>query len=209
MGAIDLAGFHSADFPSVYPPDDDSYLLAKAVKNLAFGKVLDVGCGSGIQSIVAAKKRIVRGVTGVDVNLAAVECSQRNAELNGVSQKCVFLKSDLFSKLEGMKFDTIIFNPPYLPTSKSEKIGGKLNLAFDGGADGRRALDRFLKKFASHLGKKGILLLLSSSRASTGGFGDGNSETVGKLEKMGFGARIISHENFFFERLAVVKAVRQ
>ena len=39
---------------NVYSPREDSELLAQAVENYAFGNFLDVGCGSRIQSIVAA-----------------------------------------------------------------------------------------------------------------------------------------------------------
>ena len=44
----------------IYEPAEDSHLLAEAVKKFAHGRVLDMGTGSGIQAITAAKSRKVK-----------------------------------------------------------------------------------------------------------------------------------------------------
>ncbi len=51
--------------------------------------VLDVGCGSGILSIAAAKLG-ARPVTGIDVDPEAVRVAERNARDNGVASCCEF-----------------------------------------------------------------------------------------------------------------------
>ena len=45
-----------------------------------------------------------------DVNLRALEWSEKNAARNGVRVRC--LESDGFSALEGEMFDAVITNPP-------------------------------------------------------------------------------------------------
>lgn len=195
----------------VYSPREDSELLARAVGRCAFGSFLDVGCGSGIQSIVAAKKASVKKVVGVDLNEEAVAACEKNAEVNGVAGKCLFFKSELFSTLRSIhdeqpKFDCIAFNPPYLPTSEEEKLKGKLNLAFDGGATGRELIDKFISEAKDFLALGGIVLLVSSSRSSSKEFEDGNKETLQKLGESGFSAEIVERQNFFFEEVVVFKA---
>jgi len=57
----------------IYQPREDSYLLEKYVKKFAFGKVLDVGTGSGIQAVSALRNNKTKDVLGVDVNKYAVK----------------------------------------------------------------------------------------------------------------------------------------
>lgn len=180
----------------VYEPAEDSFLLAKWVGKLK-GKVLDVGCGCGLLALVCAKQNPNNEVLGVDLNPKAIENSVHNAEKNKIFN-VRFLNSDLFSKVKE-KFDGIIFNPPYLPTSKKEKVRGKLNLAFDGGKSGRKITDRFLVSLSAHLKKSGKLIMVESSLA-------GIEKTIAKLRKLGFDAKIIDEKKFFFERIVVIEA---
>lgn len=130
---------------STYASRGDSRLLAGAVERYAFGKTLDMGSGTGIQGIVAAKKGCT--VTFADKNPEAVKCSRLNAKLNGVHG--TFVVSDLFSDVKG-KFNTIVFDPPYL---RSFLIPKRLqNSALHGGGIlGRGVMDRFLADYAAHV----------------------------------------------------------
>ena len=94
-----------------YEPREDSELLAKYVKKFAFGNVLDMGTGSGIQAITAAKKKSVKSVVAADIQEEVIENNKNNIK----NKKIKFIVSDLFSNIKNKKFDTIIFNPPYLP----------------------------------------------------------------------------------------------
>lgn len=101
--------------PGVYPPSEDSDLLLLSMTVKPGECVLDMGAGSGILAIEAARAGGV--VTAADISQAAVECTRENARNNGVEVKVV--RSDLFSHpdLAG-RFDVILFNPPYLPTEE-------------------------------------------------------------------------------------------
>ena len=66
-----------AFFWKMYNPGDDSYLLEKYVRKFARGKVLDVGCGSGILMKAALTKS--KNVSGVDIDDDSVE--RRNKKL--------------------------------------------------------------------------------------------------------------------------------
>lgn len=176
---------------NVYHPAEDSFMLADAAYTA--GKVLEVGCGCGIASLSWAKNN---EVLGVDINPDAVKTSKDNAQKN--NSKAEFIESDLFSKISG-KFDVILFNPPYLPTNEEDRVRGELNRAFDGGADGRAVLSRFLAIFAEYLEPNGSLFLVQSSL-------NGLEETKSILEKQGFKTEIIDRQEFFFEKLFLIKA---
>lgn len=187
--------------PDVYGPSDDSFLLQKHVSRLSRGRVLDVGTGCGIQAIAAAKK--ADSVLAIDINESALRCAKENAERNGSAGKIAFLQSDLFSEIPpSEKFDLIIFNPPYLPTKKSEKTSGVLDAAWNGGKDGRKVIGRFLRQFPPHLAKGGSLLMLHCDLADT-------EKTVQILLNKGFKVEIADELSVPGEKLSVLHAKLQ
>jgi release factor glutamine methyltransferase len=170
-----------SDRKGVYYPREDSYLLAGVVEQRARGDVLDLGTGSGIQGITAALKGC--RVTSADVDRRAIGAARSNASLNGVGGK--FIVSDMFSHVRG-RFDTIIFNPPYLPSAV------KRELALDGGKKGRELIEPFLNGYKSHLKAGGLALLVESSFS-------------GYEKEVKAGARILAKAHYFFEDLVVLE----
>ncbi|MCL4373629.1 MAG: methyltransferase [Candidatus Marsarchaeota archaeon] len=183
---MDLEGIKIKACSGVYEPREDSYLLAQMVEKYAFGSVLDLGTGSGIQGIVAAKKGC--NVVFSDIDEKALECAKENAVLNGVTG--TFVESDMFSSIKGA-FNTIIFNPPYLPEDGSSK--GSEDIALDGGYDGRKYIDIFLKEYKNHIANEYAALWLESSLNSY------ENDVAGN-------AKIVASSRLFFEELVVVMA---
>ena len=72
--------------------------------------LLDMGTGSGVSGILAARKGAL--VVAVDVNPMAVACARQNAKRNGVADKMTFAVADVFEGVEG-DFDLIVFDPPF------------------------------------------------------------------------------------------------
>jgi HemK-related putative methylase len=138
----------------IYPPREDSFLLEKWVRKLARGRVLDLGTGSGIQAQAAAGQKRVKSVLAADIDPAVVaHCKKRIA---GKKIRCI--ASDLFSKIPRILFDTIIFNPPYLPQELKER-----DIALEGGKRGHETAVRFLEQANAFLKTNGQILLLFSS----------------------------------------------
>lgn len=166
----------------IYQPAEDSFLLAKFVKmeieKAKFGKVLDMGSGSGIQSETAINEGIYPSeITLADINLDVIKFLKEKFPESKV------ILSDLFDKIDG-KFDLIIFNPPYLSNNR-----------FDNGSDtagGSKIINKFLKQARNHVSKKGEILLLTSS------FG-------GKIDFSGYDREILGKDRIFFEELFVWK----
>ena len=173
--------------PEVYEPSDDTFLMLKNIKIRNGENVLDMGTGSGIIGIHSAK--LGANVTSADINPYAVKLAKKNAGLNNVDIKVV--ESDLFEGIKG-KFDVIVFNPPYLPTSKNERINEEINSAWDGGKEGSQVILGFLKNFRKHLKKNGRCYLLISSL---------NKKALKKIEELNW--KLIDEKKLFFESLKV------
>lgn len=206
---VDWQGLKLQTLPEVYEPREDSFLLASIAREKARGLVLDLGCGSGIVGISAAANPAVVNVLAADINPKAVELAKKNAERNGVAGKMNFVHSNLFSSFPARRFDTILFNPPYLPKEPGVKVEGEIGKALESGKTGRVLLDRFLHEFAKHLTPSGQLVLLNSSVSSSKGDGTGNQETIAKLQELGFKAQRLASQRFFFEEIVVLHAQRE
>jgi len=88
---------------SILVPD-----AAYAAENSEYGRVLDVGCGSGAISL--ALSDLFDEVVGIDISERALEFARMNAALNG-RENCRFHYSDLYSEVRG-QFDMIVSNTP-------------------------------------------------------------------------------------------------
>jgi len=72
---------------------------------------LDLGCGCGVQSLLAA--RHCARVMATDINPRALALTRVNAEINGVSNVEV-LEGSYFEPVEGRLFDLVLSNLPYV-----------------------------------------------------------------------------------------------
>lgn len=72
---------------------------------------LELGCGSGLISCVAAKHGAK--VTASDINTKALFALQENIARNNLQMEII--ESDLFDDLHKKFFDIIVINPPYYP----------------------------------------------------------------------------------------------
>ncbi|THF48815.1 methyltransferase domain-containing protein [Flavobacterium supellecticarium] len=101
--------------PGVFPPfiTISTKLLLEFIEPLPLQNktFLELGCGCGIISILAAQKGAQ--VTASDINKTALEALQKNAIPNQVTLSVIY--SDLFQELSDRQFDYIVINPPYYP----------------------------------------------------------------------------------------------
>jgi release factor glutamine methyltransferase len=85
--------------PEVMPVTPMSHLLGNAVlaEARAGERVLDMGTGSGVNAIMAAKKGA--DVLAVDINPDAIRAARANAERNGLADLVEVRYSDVFSEV--------------------------------------------------------------------------------------------------------------
>ncbi|MBW2972846.1 methyltransferase [Candidatus Woesearchaeota archaeon] len=176
----------------MYYPREDSYLLEKHVKHLAFGSVLDVGTGSGIQALAAAGNKRVKKVLAVDINPEAIKYCKKNSK----NRKITYKVSDLFKKVPKQKFDTIIFNPPYLPQERKTR-----DIATEGGKKGHEVIEKFLLQAGDFLKIDGNILLLFSSLT--------DKRIIEQFLKENlFDFKMIDSIHYFFEELYVYNILK-
>lgn len=95
----------------------DSILLSDYVKNIKKGsKVIDIGTGTGIISILLCEKSKLSKIYGIEIQDDVAEMAKRNIELNGLSNKFEIINANIKNIFEYLKpndFDVVVTNPPY------------------------------------------------------------------------------------------------
>jgi methylase of polypeptide subunit release factors len=128
-----------------------SAILASLTVRTPVGSALDLGTGSGIQAIWAA--RHCERVVAVDVNLRALNLAAFNARLNGITN-IEFREGSMFEPVEGERFDLVVCNAPYV-------ISPDNRYAFrDGGAISDGFSERLVRNAPRHLEEGGFAHLL-------------------------------------------------
>jgi methylase of polypeptide subunit release factors len=155
----------------------------------AGARVLDLGTGSGICALFAA--RHAAHVVGVDINADAVRCARANAVLNALEHRIDFRHGDLFTPVADERFDLVLFNPPFMlgtPRTPREAAWRSNDLA-----------RRFAAQLADHLLPGGAALLMLSS------FGDACALFELELRRQGFMLGVEAERHFVNEALTLVR----
>lgn len=169
--------------PGVYPPQHDTWLLASALSAAGIppgADVLDLGCGTGALSVVAARSA-PRTITAVDVSRRAVWAARINTRLRGI--RASFACGDAFERVAGRTFDLILANPPYVPGTARAPRGR--HRAWDAGVDGREVLDRLCANAPLLLAPGGTLLVVHSGLCD-------EEKTVRQLRGGGLKAAVVA-----------------
>lgn len=147
----------------VYPPREDSFLLARFAEVGPGTRLLEVGAGSGLAALTAARRGA--RVVATDLNPHALRLLRARARSEGVDLALV--RTDLARGLG--RFDRLLANPPYLPTGPEERDPDPWhNLALDGGRDGCRVLRRLVEQLGDHLVPNGSAFVVVSSLQAPG-----------------------------------------
>ena len=155
-------GFKLKILPGVFHPGyffSTKFLYSYLDKlDLKEKQLLEIGCGSGLLSLLAARKGAK--VTAIDINELAVKNTKLNFENNfETTNKATIVQSDLFSNLSDQSFDIILINPPYFfkPIITAE------NLAWNAGNKGEyfEALFSKLFHFVAPTGK--VIMVLADN----------------------------------------------
>lgn len=140
----------------IFPPSPNGSFYAESIKVNAGETVIDIGTGSGVLAIFAAKAGAV--VSATDVGGHAVEVAGRNASLNGVEIELT--RGPLFAASD-KQFDVILANLPneIIHQTYLDSIGEELAGTFDGGEKGNEHILGLLQVAKRHMHERSRLYL--------------------------------------------------
>jgi release factor glutamine methyltransferase len=169
--------------PDVLIPRPETELLVEALLDFACEtgagqmRLMDVGTGSGAIAVAAARELPKAVVVAGDLSLAALKLAGDNARRHQVSERILFLCTDLFCGLGRTLFDAVVTNPPYVKSSDFSLLPREIRdyeprYALDGGEDGLQTIRAIIDQAPDFLRSGGILALE---------MGAGQAEAVGAL----------------------------
>jgi release factor glutamine methyltransferase len=189
------AGFRLTVRPTVFHPryfiTSEYFAGIIGRLDLAGKRVADVGTGSGILALAAARAGATT-VVAIDINPNAARTAGENAQANGLGDRVTAVCSNLLSALAPKPFfDVILSSPPSFP-------GEPLDLAdraWHAGPD-YRDISALFDQARERLAPGGRFYVLLSS--------DSDLEYLGRLmERARFRARVIEEHSIYIESLVL------
>jgi methylase of polypeptide subunit release factors len=145
--APDLAADHVMGVAS------SSVFLASLTVRHPIERALDIGCGNGIQAVLAA--RHAQRVVACDVNPRALNFTLFNGSLNGVENiECRV--GSFFEPVAGETFDLIVSNPPFVISPENRVVFR------DSGLGGDAVTRQVVREAPAHLREGGLAFVLGS-----------------------------------------------
>ncbi len=108
--------------PGVFSPTHTSRTIADALEIGPDDTVIDVGCGSGVLSFVAARLG-ARRVIGCDLSEEAVEAATRNARRLGLHDRVEFRAGDLLQPVRDEQATVLIGDVSGIPDEIAQVAG--------------------------------------------------------------------------------------
>jgi release factor glutamine methyltransferase len=128
-------------------------------------RIADVGTGSGILAVCAAKYVPNSRVTAIDISPAALAVARRNAERHAVADRIEFVEADLLSgEPAEPRLDCVVSNPPYVSTAEMASLAADVrdhepDIALRAGERGTDVIAPLIVQAAVRLNSGGALFI--------------------------------------------------
>jgi ribosomal protein L3 glutamine methyltransferase len=125
--------------------------------------VIDVCTGSGCLAVLLAHQFPAAKVDACDLSPDALAVAEINVRAHGLAQRISLHRSDVLSSVPPVKYDVILSNPPYEPSSlvdtQDPEFAAEPRMAHDGGRDGLDIVRRLLRQARDRLAPHGIVVI--------------------------------------------------
>jgi len=125
-------------------------------------RILDLCTGSGCIAIACASYFSDAEVDAIDLSVDALNVAQLNIENHALSEQVIPIQSDVFSGVEGQKYDLIVSNPPYVDRQDIDCLPTEFThepeMGLGCGEDGLNIVRTILAESAKHLNDEGLLI---------------------------------------------------
>lgn len=125
-------------------------------------RALDLCTGSACIAIAMADALPNTHIDATDISLDALAVAKRNVEAYQLQSRVHLIESDVFAGLDGLTYDLIVSNPPYVDAEDMADLPAEYHneptLALAAGDDGLSIVRRILREAPKHLNPNGILI---------------------------------------------------
>lgn len=125
--------------------------------------ILDLCTGNGSLAVIAADYFYDSNVIASDIDTNALAIANINIERHNLKNRIKVIQSNLFENLQGLQFDLIITNPPYVDQKRIDSLPPEYlhepQIALTGGNNGLVFIDNILTTAKNHLTDFGILVV--------------------------------------------------
>ena len=126
-------------------------------------RVVNVCTGSGCLAILLAHHFTGARVDACDLSTDALDVAKINVREHALKRRVKFFASDVFDAVPVAKYDVILSNPPYEPSSlvntQAPEFAAEPRMAHDGGRDGLAIIRKLLRQSRARLQPHGIVVI--------------------------------------------------
>ncbi len=126
-------------------------------------RIMDLCTGGACIAIALAYQFTDAQVDALDISSDALDVAEINISQHGLSERVVPIQSDLFSAVDGQRYDLIVSNPPYVDAEDMADLPDEFThepeLALAAGDDGLDLVETILRQAPAHLTDHGWLFV--------------------------------------------------
>lgn len=140
----------------VHKVGTDSMVLGALLTADQPQKILDIGTGTGVLTLMMAQRFVDASLFAVEISAVASQLAQENFSKSDFSNRITLIHNDLLAIQTDEKFDVILSNPPYYTSSMYSPDQNRTLARHELGLP----LIELLRWSKSHLTVQGILVLI-------------------------------------------------
>lgn len=126
-------------------------------------RILDMCTGSGCIAIAMSYAFPDAEIDAADIEAGAIEVAERNIQDHGLENLVTPIQSNLFSNLQGQRYDMIVSNPPYVDQEDIDNLPDEFKhepeIGLQSGFDGLELTRKMLAQAPDMLNDGGLLFV--------------------------------------------------